>query len=88
MRSIPASEYEKWGKFMGESEEEKYWYMVGTAAEGESHGYVYLTKEEAQIVKYATDEENWKNASFEEYSGCFFIDVDNPKEQLPEKESD
>ena len=63
---------------------ERYWYLVSTIAEEISEGYVYLSKKEAQIVKYATQKENWKNASLEGYSGCFFIDIDNPKEQLPE----
>ena len=75
-------------KMDGVTDKQKYWYSVGLSAEGDSTGYVYLTKEEAKIVKYATNESNWKNAEIESWSGCFSIDIDNPKEQLPKEESD
>ena len=40
-----------------------------------------MTKDQAEIVKYATDSDNWKDVKGEhEYCGYFDIDVDNPIE--------
>lgn len=58
----------------------KYRYYVSNSAEGVSCGYVDLTKKEAEIVAYATNEANWKNARDDGYSGYFLIDIDNPME--------
>lgn len=58
----------------------KYRYRVENSAEGISYGYVDLTKKEAEIVAYATNEANWKNAHDDGYSGYFIIDIDHPME--------
>lgn len=58
----------------------KYRYNVKLSAEGTLSGTVDLTKEEAEIVAYATNPENWKNAFYGEYYGCFEIDIDHPME--------
>jgi hypothetical protein len=58
----------------------KYRYMVSNLAEGTTCGYVDLTKAEAKIVAYATNQDNWKNVQYESWSGSFWIDIDNPIE--------
>lgn len=58
--------------------QKKFWYQVGTSAEGESYGYVLLTPREAKIVSYATNKENWQGSEIEDWSGSFWIDLDNP----------
>lgn len=60
--------------------EKKYKYPVSLSADDYSCGYVELTKREAEIVAYAVDTRNWKNAELNLYSGCFCIDLDNPEE--------
>ncbi len=60
--------------------EKKYKYHVYLSAEDYSDGYVKLTKREAEIVAYATDTRNWKDANLNPYSGDFEIDLDNPEE--------
>lgn len=64
---------------------EKYRYGVSLNAEGNSWGYIDLTEEQARIVYYATNTENWKDAHHERHSGYFNIDIDNPME-ISEKE--
>ena len=56
----------------------KFYWKVWQSAEGCTDGYVLLTKKEAEIVSYVTDQDNWKHLSDEPYSGCFSIDLDNP----------
>lgn len=58
----------------------KYRYAVSLNAEGNSWGYIVLTKEQAIIVDYATNEKNWEDAHHEHHSGYFNIDIDNPME--------
>lgn len=58
--------------------QKKFWYQIGTSAEGESYGYVLLTPREAKIVSYATNKENWQGSEIEDWSGYFWIDLDNP----------
>ena len=65
-----------------EDDNKKMWYQVFKQAEGKSSGWVYLTKSEAEIVRYATSEKNWDDAKFEPYSGWFYIDLEGAKENL------
>jgi hypothetical protein len=58
----------------------KYRYKVGLYAEGTRTGTVDLTKEEAKIVAYATNPNNWKNDFWGEYYGHFEIDINHPME--------
>lgn len=67
------------GKF-NENLNRKYRYAVSLIADGQSSGFVELTKEQAEIVAYATTTSNWINANKEPYSGIFFIDTENPIE--------
>lgn len=64
----------------GESDEKKYKYLVSLSADDWSDGYVELTKREAEIVAFATDTRNWKDANLNPYSGYFVINLDNPEE--------
>ena len=63
-----------------ENLEKKYKYPVSLSAEDWSDGYVELTKREAEIVAFATDTRNWKDANLNPYSGYFVINLDNPEE--------
>ena len=67
-------------------EQQKYWYRVSLSAEGDSSGYVHLTKEEAEGAKKASDTLLWHNAQMEAWSGFFWIDTDNPLKELPKSE--
>ena len=58
----------------------KYKYSVSLNAEGNSWGYVDLTEEQAKIVAYATNADNWQCLHSEHHSGYFNIDIDNPVE--------
>lgn len=58
----------------------KYRYKVRLSAEGYRSGTVDLTEEEAKIVAYATNPENWKNDFYGEYYGEFEIDIKHPME--------
>lgn len=58
----------------------KYKYKVSNIADDETIGYIELTSDEARIVQYATNEENWNIIEQGEYSGGFEIDVNNPIE--------
>lgn len=58
----------------------KYRYLVSLTADGCSRGFIELTKEQADIVDFATDTRNWEDAETEMYSGFFFIDTGNPIE--------
>lgn len=58
----------------------KYKYKVSNIADDETIGYIELTLDEARIVQYATNEENWNIIKQGEYSGGFEIDVNNPIE--------
>lgn len=60
--------------------ERKYKYFVSLSAEDETHGYVKLTKREAEIVSYATNERNWEDKESNLYSGSFYIDLEHPVE--------
>ena len=59
-------------------EDTKFYWKVWQSAEGCTDGYVLLTKKEAEIVFYATNQDNWKHLNDESWSGCFSIDLDNP----------
>ena len=48
-------------------------YTVTVSAEGPSYGIVYLTDDEYDIVRYVIDRDNWKESSYEMYSGSFSI---------------
>ena len=56
----------------------KFYWNVCQAAEGNTTGYVKLTKKEAEIVSFVTDWDNWKNLNDEPWSGSFSIDLSNP----------
>lgn len=58
----------------------KYKYKVELSADDATVGYIQLTSEEAKIIEYATNEENWDIVKQGEYSGLFEIDVNNPIE--------
>lgn len=58
----------------------KYKYKVSNTADDATVGYIQLTPEEAKIVEYAMNEENWDIDKQGEYSGLFEIDVNNPIE--------
>ena len=60
--------------------EKKYRYKIGCSAEGCTCGTIDLTKEEAAIVAYAMDQDNWRITLDESYSGNCWIDVDHPQE--------
>lgn len=60
------------------AEDQKFYFNVGTFAEGDSRGRVRLTLEQAKIIEYATDKGNWENYDDDGYSGSFFIDIDHP----------
>lgn len=71
-------------------EEKKYRYSVVLSASRAStiSGSVDLTKEEAEIVKRATDLGNWNGRIYLLSSDiCFEIDTENPKE-IPEVKED
>ena len=53
---------------------------VSLMAEEYSSGFIELTKEQAELVKFATNTKNWEDAEIKGYSGMFFIDTDNPIE--------
>lgn len=59
-------------------EDTKFYWKVCQFAEGCTDGYVLLTKKEAEIVSYATSQDNWKHLKDEPWCGCFIIDLDNP----------
>lgn len=48
-------------------------YNVCNYAEGEIHGEIFLTPEEAAIVEYATNPDNWINRGGDGYGGSFHI---------------
>lgn len=58
----------------------KYRYNVSLSANGEFFGTVDLTKEEADIVAFATNVENWENTCGSGWCGSFWIDTNNPEE--------
>ena len=58
----------------------KYRYKVRLSAEGSRTGTIDLTEEEAEIVAYATNPNNWKNNYGGEYYGEFEIDINHPME--------
>lgn len=60
--------------------EMKYRYNVALSAEDECTGTIDLTKKEAEIVAYATDQYNWMNRDGGGYCGNFWIDIDHPME--------
>ena len=60
----------------------KYYFPVTYFAEGVSTGYIKLTREEANIVAFATAPKNWENAEIEKYSGSFTIELD---QSIPEE---
>ena len=60
--------------------EKKYRYNIGCSAEGNTCGTIDLTKEEAAIVAYAMNKDNWHITLDESYSGNCWIDIDHPQE--------
>lgn len=60
--------------------EKKYRYNIGCSAEGYTCGTIDLTKEEAAIVAYAMNKDNWRITLDEPYSGDCWIDADHPQE--------
>lgn len=63
---------------------EKYKYKVELIADGETVGYVELTPEQAALVAYVTNTNNWEIIEQEEYSGRFDIDFKNPLKIEPQ----
>lgn len=61
-----------------EATEQRYKYKVMNVAEGDATGYVLLTKRDAALVAYVTNQENWSALDDDGYSGTFKIDVENP----------
>lgn len=62
--------------------DEKKWYKVVLSAEDSSSGWVKLTKEEALAVGYACNMKNWKKKNLNPWSGCFYIDLEHPREHI------
>lgn len=60
--------------------EKKYRYNVSLFGEEIYVGTIDLTKNEAEIVAYATNKKNWKNCCGGNFCGDFWIDIDNPIE--------
>ena len=60
--------------------EKKYRYNIGLSGEGYACGTIDLTKEEATIVAYAMNKDNWHITFDEPFSGNCWIDVDHPQE--------
>ena len=60
----------------------KYYFPVTYFAEGVSTGYIKLTREEANIVAFATNPKNWNEPEIEKYSGSFMIEMD---QAIPEE---
>ena len=58
----------------------KYRYEVSLSAEEEMVGTIDLTKEEAELVAWATDPANWNTRCGGGYCGYFCIDLNNPME--------
>ena len=54
--------------------------LACTHEHDETCGYVKLTKREAEIVSYATNERNWEDKKSNPYSGSFYIDLEHPVE--------
>lgn len=48
-------------------------YYVCHSADGERYGEIFLTPEEAAIVEYATNPNNWINVGGDGYGGSFSI---------------
>lgn len=59
-------------------EDTKFYWPVCQAAEGYSTGYVKLTRKEAEIVAFASDQDNWECVEYDAYCGSFSIDLDRP----------
>lgn len=53
----------------------EYYFRVWNSAECRRSGYVKLTIEQAQLVAFATNSDNWKMVDYEPWSGCFGIDL-------------
>lgn len=62
----------------------KYRYSVSFTADGCSNGFIELTKEQAELIAYVTNTNNWEDAKIEMYSGMFLINTDNPIELTSE----
>ena len=60
----------------------KYFFPVTFWAEGISTGYIKLTREEANIVAFATNPKNWNEPEIVKYSGSFKIEMD---QAIPEE---
>lgn len=56
--------------------EKKYKCEVSLAAEEETIGYIYLTKEQYETVKYAADISNWEVVEMNDWCGSFGIHCD------------
>lgn len=56
--------------------EKKYKCEVSLSAEEETIGYIYLTKEQYETVKYAADISNWEIIEDAEWCGSFSIHCD------------
>ncbi len=67
---------DRWYK--NNSNQKKYRYRVGIHGEESMEGYISLTPEQADLVKYATDFENWDISEYGCYTGRFVICVDKP----------
>lgn len=59
--------------------DQKFLFNIGTyGGEGYSSGKIALTYEQAIIVDYACNTDNWTNYTEEFYSGSMSIDLDSP----------
>ena len=56
--------------------EKKYKCEVSLEAEEETIGYIYLTKEQYETVKYAADISNWEVVEMNDWCGSFSIHCD------------
>ena len=56
------------------SEGRKKRYIVAHCAEGETYGEIWLTPEEAAIVAFATNPDNWVYVDGDGYGGNFIIE--------------
>lgn len=61
----------------------KLWYKIGFYAENDLTGYVHLTPEQADIVKYALNPDNWKRIDgSDEWCGCCAIDLNDTRKRI------
>jgi len=81
--NISLEEKKKVSNFVLDPNKNYYYRVEQQGTEGISSGFVFLLPKEAQLVKKITDKSSWSNAYTDYWSGRFFIDIENPLEELP-----